>query len=508
MPLFANPAVLLSFYDPYFQSGAFKPHPWQVGVHADFAARSWNKPKELLVVVTNGGGKSSYIMAPAAIWTAMSFERSRTVVTSASIAQLDLQTMRAAKALASHINQFHKAELWEIQHRFMEFKPTHSIIEARKSDEEGTQEGFHPLVPGGEFTILVDEGKSIPPEIYNGILKWTGATRRMDVTSAGDPAGTFYHNWCHGPQNKWHITADQCPNITQGDMDRIISEAGGPDAPLARQILRSEFASLAGSVVITLDDVERCIRLGKEGAIKHKPAERNHAGLDLSGGGDETVLSVWNGNKQIALEIVPFHKEDQIEDHLAYVLIPKWKLRMEDIWADAGGLGRPMLRNIAQKLRAKGSEHGEAFRMVFNQQAPLGLLKGNFRNRGTEMWYRFAALLQDGLLILMEDPKQTTQLSNRYFDQQTTSDKICLEPKPVARAKGHPSPDRADASVLAMCNYQREERKQELSKPRTKLSADELEAYVDEVNAGRFVTPLHVGSITLEHLVGTRDTKL
>src|SRR5258706_12432445 len=119
MPLFANPAVLLAFYDPFFQTGKFKICPWQVKIHAEFANRSYNQPKSLSVAAPNGSGKSSLLTAPAAIWTAMSFEKARTVITSASVAQLDMQTMPAAKSLAMYVNKYHGVELWDIQHRLM-----------------------------------------------------------------------------------------------------------------------------------------------------------------------------------------------------------------------------------------------------------------------------------------------------------------------------------------------------------------------------------------------------
>lgn len=484
MPLFPNPAALLCFYDPFFAGDTFNLFPWQSKILSDFAERATGKTKEILVTAPNGAGKSSTLMNAAAAWTAMSFNESQSAITSASKDQIDKQTMRALHRLAQNVNSYHRASLWDIQARHMEFKPTGSMIDARKSDEEGMQEGFHPLVPGGEFTILVDEGKSIMPDIYKGILKWTGCTRRMDITSASDPIGTFYKMWVQGDQKKYHITDADCPNITDSDRSRIIKEAGGINGPLAQQALKSVWAALAGSVVITLADVERCIAMAA--IIKHVPCDHNDAGLDLSGGGDETILSVWNGNKQLAIEPVPFHDEVKIEDHIAYVLIPKWNLRLEHIRADAGGMGRAMAKNIAQKVRAKGGGYGENMALVYNQKAPRGLLKENWGNRGTQMWHQFSNLIRDSVLILLNDPEQTTQLSNRYYRRMVSSDKIILEPKPEAKAQGHPSPDRADAAVLAKENYRVPEEKAKEAKGR-KMTVDELKQWLDDLNEQKFV---------------------
>jgi hypothetical protein len=196
MPLFPDPASLLCFYDPYFSTGTPPLHGWQKRALKSFANRPTGRSKHINIVAPNGAGKSSCVLAGCAAWTAMSFQCSQTAITSASVAQLDAQTMRAIGRLAGHINAYHGAELWNIQGRKIIFTPNGSPIDARKSDEEGTQEGFHPIVPGGEFTILVDEAKTLSKGIYDGILKWTGFTRRVDITSAGDPCGPFYDDLC------------------------------------------------------------------------------------------------------------------------------------------------------------------------------------------------------------------------------------------------------------------------------------------------------------------------
>lgn len=492
MRLFANPAVLLAFYDPHFHTGAAKIFPWQVRVHEEFAARPQGLSKEVMVVAPNGSGKSSVIMSAPAIWTAMSFTQSRSVITSSSIPQLDMQTMPAVKRLAGYINQYHGAELWEIQHRYLHFKPNGSEIIARKSDEEGTMEGFHPIVPGGEFSILVDEGKSISDPIYAGILKWTGFTRRMDVTSAGDPSGAFHRNWQFGAQEKFLVTADDCPNITEADKQRIITEAGGPDSPLAQQILWSRFVALAGSVVINLEILNRCMRLAKDNAVKHKEESFNRGGLDLSGGGDEYVMSVWNGNKQVALEAFRFKDTTMAVEEIIR-LTRKWKLTAERRRADAGGVGKPILDTLANR--------GYPWIRIHNQARPNDSSFKNWGNRGTQMWFHFGRLVEDCAVILMEDEKQKTQLANRYYVQQKSTDKIIVEPKAEARSQGRPSPDRADATVLAMSDYRIEEELQPAK--RATISEEELEEWYQNLKEGKF-DKTGTGSLTLEHIAGAR----
>lgn len=495
MLLFPTPAHLVAFYDPNFHSRSARFCNWQFDLHYDFAVRKPDEPKRIVAVCPNGSGKSKLILGPQAAWTAMSFFESITAVTSASAAQLDMQTMPAVRRLADLINRYHKAELYSTKAKEVMFNPNHSPIIPRKSDSEGTQEGFHPISPGGEFTILVDEGKSIPDDIYDGIAKWTGWTRRTDISSAGEPAGSFYRMVTSESLKPYIITYHQCPHISKADIDLILTQGGGPDSILARQALMSEFVSLAGTVVLTLDIVQRCIRMGRNNEIEHKPEDVNRCGLDLSGGGDETVLSVWNGNKQLAIEIIPskettFQVDQIISKCKQYGLNDPARRK-----ADAGGGGKAILDLLAKA--------GWPFVRIYNQAKPMSRGRFNFGNRGTDMWFRFSRLVEDCSLILIDDSKQTMQLSTRKYKQKADSDKYILQPKPEAKAEGRPSPDRADSAVLALDGYALpEEQKDE---KRKLLTGEELEQWADDLSYGKFTNAEKLdGTITLEQIVGLR----
>jgi hypothetical protein len=122
----------------------------------------------------------------------------------------------------------------------------------------------------------------------------------------------------------------------------------------------------------------------------------------------------------------------------------------------------------------------------------------NWGNRGTQMWFDVARLVEDGRVILLEDEKQKTQLANRFYTQQKSTDKIIVEPKAEAKAQGHPSPDRADATILALADYRIEEEKIEETST-GKISADQLEEWYENVREQRFTQDTG-DTITLEDL--------
>ena len=492
--LFPTPAHLVCFYDPLFYARTVRFHRWQVDIHRDFAQRAPDSSKQIIVVAPNGAGKSAMILGPQACWTAMSFLESITAVTSASGAQLDTQTMPAIKRIAEHVNRYHRSELFVIRSKQIDFHPQHSPIIPRKSGEEGTQEGFHPISPGGEFTILVDEGKSMSEEIYNGIAKWTGWTRRTDISSAGEPMGVFYRLVTEGPVEPYIITDEMCPNITDSDRALIYAQGGGPDSILARQSLKSQFVALAGSTVLTLDAVNKAVRAAKENKIPWVREPENKCGLDLSGGGDEIILAIGNGNKLLKLEKIIAKETTYLVERIISLCKAHDLNNPAKRKADAGGLGKPILDLLARA--------GWPFVRVYNQSKPIARGRFNFGNRGTDMWFRFARMVEDCGVILLDDPKLTFQLSNRFVRHHAQTDKIILQPKQEARAQGLPSPDRADAVVLCFEGWAAPEQRDEKKK---KLTKAELEQWYDDLTEGNFMNPAKLdGTITLEQLVGMR----
>jgi hypothetical protein len=115
------------------------------------------------------------------------------------------------------------------------------------------------------------------------------------------------------------------------------------------------------------------------------------------------------------------------------------------ITADDGGVGRAVIDILRKR--------GWNIRRVLNQSAALNTKQ--YRNRGAELWYRFARFVEEGLLILLDDDTTYKQIAARkYKDEKGASvEKLTLQNKKEMKAEGLPSPDRADAIVLALADY-------------------------------------------------------
>lgn len=439
----ASPLEVLAFYDDSINSGEARIYDWQKERLETFVG---NADKSIIyeaVIAANGVGKSQYILAPCAVYNALVYVESLTIVTTASGEQLDTQAFRYIKRLCERVNALHKEELgidvFKINYRQIYCNITGSFIDLFATDEPGKAEGRHPISNNGQFAIIVDEAKTVSDEIFAALERCTGITRRLDLSSPGDCSGYFYDICTHPdtPYDIRKVTAFECPHIKKEEIEWKIKKYGLND-PLIRSSIFAEFTSVQDSVVITRAKLLECIKF----CSQEKFFGEKRAGLDLSAGGNETVLSVWLGNIQLAQECFRYSDTTKGRDEVITMII-KHKLKPQNIFADDGGIGRSMIDMLAEK--------GYKVNRVLNNSRAVDYSR--YANRGTELWYNFSRFVEENLVKLIKDSMLIDQLSNRYHRRQAGTGKLILELKKEAIAKGHPSPDRADACVLAWLPY-------------------------------------------------------
>lgn len=434
----SDPVRLLTIYNERIRTGLEKLHGWQTRVMLKFAyPDKRDAVHRICVRANNGSGKSKYCIAPCAVWLAMRFKKARCVITSSSGTQLDRQTAMSVVSLARQVNELHKQVLWKINYRYLRFLPTDSTIELYATDDPGKAEGYHPFEDGAEFALFVDEGKSVEENIYEAIARCNGMTRRMDVSSPGGLTGHFYSINFSERWHKFVITYRDCPHIKQDEIDEA-RERFGENSAWFRKAYLAEFVSIDEDLVMSWDDVQKCIRNAITLPIV---AGEPYAGLDLSAGGDENVLSVFKGNVQIALETFRYDDTTLAVDHIRKLLI-HYNINPKHVHADDGGVGKSMIDMLWRD--------GWHVNRVLNQSPAYN--NDQYANRGAEMWFNFARIVQECDVVLKPDPTLINQLSSRYYKKGDVIGKIALESKRIARSKGHGSPDRADATVLAFAD--------------------------------------------------------
>lgn len=443
--VFIDPTHILTTFNDAIREGRKKIYKWQRECHRKFANREkLDEVLRIALVANNGSGKSQMVIAPCAIWLCMRFIKARAVITSASGAQLDRQVGKAIAMLARAINEKFGCVVWKCNYRYLTFLPTGSTIELYATDDATKAEGYHPHEGGEEFALFVDEAKAIANIIYEAILRCNGMTRRMDVSSPGAPIGHFYDIAQYAQieftkVDKWWIlkvTYKQCPHIKEDEVEEAKLRWGEASAPFKSSLL-AEFCSVAEMLVITLEQLNKCFK----NPPKYIEEGDYFGGLDLAQGGDENVLVTCRGNK--ILHVDTFCEEDTtITCSRLKQLIDKRQILPSNINADDGVAGKPIVDMLWRD--------GYRVNRLRNESTPFDKLA--FANRGAETWYNFARLVQECDVILPNDSLTFKQLYTRYYSQGDVHGKILLESKRVARSKGHGSPDRADAVVLAFAN--------------------------------------------------------
>ena len=456
--LFDTPQDLLQFIRPHISY-----HPWQVDTSNQLAGyfqvglpkqRPTDKQPLLYnLVAANGSGKDSYVIAPFAVWFIVTKIKSRCIITSSSHDQLKNQTFKYISELCRDLNELMGEKLFDI----VEFKitclKTGAEIKMFVTDEAGKAEGYHPdpTYPDAEMAIIVNEAKSIPEELWTAFLRFTGYNYWIEISSPGSAFGHFYKastspNTIRHPEPPQlgrrfvrFITAYECPNISQAHIAEVIHEHG-EDSMLVKSMIKAEFSDLDSTNLIKTEIYDEC--------VKRPPAHIKTGigiGLDLAAGGDEITCYVRHGNKIIDSWFFRQRNTTLSVAALDEFLSP-YKSDSYVFNADNGGLGHPMI----DSLQALGWRINRC-----NNQSPPADPKF-FGNLGAQMYWHIKRLLERREIIPGDDAKTREQLTTRNTKgSESAQGKITLESKKEARAKGRPSPDRADAFVLCFFSYKR-----------------------------------------------------
>lgn len=448
---FLSPFDVVSFYNKGIRDGLLTLHPWQLDVSdtLGYAKPDSQKPYKFSLCACNGSGKDAFVIAPFAVWFALCKIQSRCIITSSSGVQLTAQTESYIRALAQQVNEYHGEEIFKIRQRYIRCTLSGSEIRLFATDEEGKAEGYHPIEAGTEMAIIINEAKSVAPEIFRALRRCTGYNYWIEVSTPGPKRGDFYthfQRWKEQGRGR-HVTTYDCPHLSAVEREEDKVDLG-EHSMLFRSKHLALFTSEDEDTIVSEEVISRNREYSKSGKIKREHSDwPKRVGIDLAAGGDETSIYITQGNT--ILDKLNFREKDttitalRIDGYLNDKSIPK---NHEHIYGDDGGVGRSIIDQLA-------GEHGMGWRIsrVLNQSKASDTSR--YSNRGAENWYRIKRLFEENIWFfnpLHDDTKLCDQLANRFYKQGGTNGKIALQSKAEAKADGHPSPDRADALILSL----------------------------------------------------------
>lgn len=469
---FEDPVELLYFIDDELATGKRKLWDWQIE-ELLFIWKDQYDIKDRLkhcLTAANGSGKDAYIIAPLAVTQLVTKVRSRFIGTSKSSHQLNTQTNGYIRGLCQRLGGklrnmgFHqKPFLYHTKPFHIACSFTGAEVLTFVTDEAGNVEGYHPWpdAPDAWITIAINEAKGVPDEFFDGFSRCT-YSRWIEVTSPGLKTGRNFEHYDKSVKHperyekgKFYsrkITSYDCPHKSIKVIEEDAEDFGGKDSPLFRSKHLAEYTDVGESILLSFDVYDKYINT----PVKWDNDSIRVAGLDLSLGGDETVLVTRKGNKLESIDGVRIKDATLLETYLDKLFTSRGLTKRDPIFTDVGGLGKP----IAQTL----IKMGWRIIQVLNNNPAIGFDKHIYANRGTEQYFEVCNYLGRGYIVLKPGEKLLReQLCSRKYIRMD-SDKMKMQPKRqiiadkdkqlLSSAQEWVSPDRADAFVLCFCEFE------------------------------------------------------
>jgi len=392
----------------------------------------------------NGSGKDEVFIATVAIGNILFNHDANTVATSASHEQLKFQTETRIKRAIANLNKRFGLTIFDSVEFHHRCPARGGEIKLFATDEAGRAEGWHPLVPGGKFVIIINEAKTINADLFSALDRCHGYTSWLEISSPGAPFGLFYENFrraVHYPDppvlGRYYsrqISYKQCPHIPDSAFDRTV-EKHGINSFIVQTSFLANFYANELDVIIPLSSVRNCADVKfVDGSIG--------IGLDAAAGGDETVLVVRRGNKPI--DLLAFREKDTTlaADRIDNRLDP-YRYLDYTFDADDGGVGRSFLDNLTAKGWRINRRHSQS----------AAYQKQEYSNLGAEFYGHCRDLFAKREIIPPTDETTLRQLTTRQGNIQEGLGRLKISSKKRIKEIGGASPDRGDAFVLAFYSY-------------------------------------------------------
>ncbi|MFI0768617.1 hypothetical protein ACH4TQ_27580 [Streptomyces sp. NPDC021218] len=423
----------------------------------------WSKQQQIMESVRDnrrtavrschGVGKSHTASLVAAWWLDTHPPGTAFVVTSApTFAQVRAILWRYIRRthrrgqLAGRVNQTE----WHIDDELVAFgrKPA--------DHDESAFQGIHARY----VLVILDEACGIPEQLW---IAADALTTNVDcrILAIGNPdnPSSHFRKVCL-PGSGWHvigISAFESPNLTGEEVPDAVAQAlvgrewveekareWGEDNPLYKSKVLGEFSQDAPNQVVRASDVARC-RIDPEARPAAEELEPVELGVDVGGGGDETVIRERRGRRAGR----EWRAHTDRPEKIAPLVLAAIKetgataVKVDSIGVGFGVIGE--LRNMAG--RGLHQAHIQAVNVGEKASEP-----GKFVNLRAEIWWEVGRGLSErrgwDLSGMDNADAAVAQLLEPRWDADPQG-RIRVEKKEEVIKRLGRSPDNADALLLA-----------------------------------------------------------
>lgn len=296
--------------------------------------------------------------------------------------------------------------------------------------------------------VVLDEACGIPKWLWDAVdtLATNDLSRVLAIGNPDDPASQF-ETVCR-PGSGWnvvHIGVEHLPWRTGEVVPEYLTDVlTGPQWVEERKLRWGEESPLYKSKVLGLfpdisdDTLISPAAMRVAHAVDLAGVDKGQYGMDVARlGKDETVIYRSRGG--VVRFVKGWHKTDTMTSTGKAKIILDQHMGAVPMWVDVNGLGAGVFdRGKEQGLPMYPFNAGEAAHD-----------KVRFGNRRAEVYWEFAERLAAGEVDLdPQDDILASQLQSIKWKTDSRG-KIFMESKDDMRKRGLPSPDRADAAVMA-----------------------------------------------------------
>ncbi|MCI0879720.1 MAG: hypothetical protein J4N78_12635 [Chloroflexi bacterium] len=320
-------------------------------------------------------------------------------------------------------------------------------------------QGFH----SDNLLIVVDEAEGVSDEIYEAIesVMTSALPRLLLIGNPTTVSGAFRRAFYQERRLYYTITisALDSPNVIAGttvvpglataEWVEERRETWGEDNPIYVARVLGEFPDQAEDTLIKLSDIEAAaLGASTERAAPDSAVESTDAGT-VTDADDEVVLAVdvarFGSDSSVILrrrgtrveKIQTYHKMDTME-LTGWVVAAIQECRPDRMYIDEIGVGAGVvdrLREMGYGVRginvAKRAGHDELF-----------------ANRRAEGFWHLRELFATGRIAIPSDNQLMGELAALRYSYDSQG-RLLMESKDSMRQRGLPSPDKADALMLA-----------------------------------------------------------
>ena len=447
----------------------------------ELGADLWNKQEEILEAVRdntrvavrscNGSGKT-FVAAHAVLWWLICFHDSIVITTAPTEHQVRDVLWREIRRVYRGFEDIMGGKLLRTA---LELDDKH-YAQGLSTDTPERFQGFHE----GHILFVVDEASGVREGIFEAI-EGSMTSDHANMLLLGNPttrSGYFYEAF-HSRRSLWHtihISANDTPNVANGEITRpsLVTPKWvedskvnwGEDSPMYQVRVLGEFPSESEDTLISLKIIEN--------AVENPAVDEDHAhdvqdgdpqdgdpqdgvpqdgdsqddvpveiGVDVARfGSDRTVICARRGDRVI--DIASFTKKNTMETAgLVNEFVKRYAptcVRVDSIGVGAGVVDR------LKELRVPGISGINVARRATNPE--------HFANLKAELYDGLRERFQQGRIRIPGNGKLISELASIRYSF-SSSGQIRLEDKDELRGRGQPSPDMADALMLAFAHTPR-----------------------------------------------------